>query len=155
MAKIKEIIITDPIYGKNFECLFINNNLTKEERDLLTNNTHSIRKNSISINVNKGEKGGIPILKILNKMKVFDIKLMIHDNDKNILGIYHFKECKFKDLFGDTINYDWDITDYSFGLTFDTIVKPTLKFTTKSINYIDIENYTDYKRTQKLKKILK
>jgi len=117
---------SDPIYTNLFYCEFTADGLSEKDRDLLRISTHFINTKKLGINVNQSlDSGGIPILKILDGMKDFSIKIIIHDKLDEILGMYKYTGCNWVNLYEDIICYDWN-GGGEFGL-FDQIVQPMIR----------------------------
>ena len=143
----------DPVYLNLFEVEYISSELSIDEKMLLLNNTHKIDGDVLSININEGENGGIPILKILQKMNRFNLSVKLYNKLGNILGFFKYYGCELLPNKMETIvKLSWEITQYDL---VEEIMRISLKFKYDDIEYVDVENYDRYIREQKLKRLLK
>jgi len=143
---------SDPIYTNLFYCEFTADGLSENNKNLLSISTFFINTKKLGININQGKKSGIPILKILDGMKDFSIKVVIHNKVNEILGMYKYTGCNWVNLYEDTISYDWESAN-NFGL-FDQIVKPIIRFKVKEIEYVDATDFKSHEREMKLRRVL-
>jgi len=139
-------IINEPIYKKLFEVQYITNDLTPEQCLLLTENTNSIKKNFICLNVNQGDDGGIPIFKLLRDLKKFSLNVLIHDKPGIVLGKFVYKNCTFPNLEEDMVDFSWHEND--------DILRPKFEICYETLEYVDAGDFKRYDRQQKLERLL-
>jgi hypothetical protein len=146
MPKMPNIQKIEPIYSNLFEIHYSCVDLTTNECEILTNNTHKINNNTLCIHVNEDDDGGVEIMRILKKMNTFSLNVILHNRMGKNIAIILFKNCKFVDFIRDFCNLDWEESD---------ILKPKFNFTCESTEYIDYTEFQNYKRRIKLERIVK
>jgi len=146
----KTIALYSPIYKKLFEVEFHSPNLTDKDIKILRTNTFAINKGKdgnyrIHCNLNDNSTPGIPVLDALTKLEKFDITVITHNADGEIICLFKLFGCEFVDLFESVIDFTWHV---------DEILEPEFAFTHKKIKYFKtFDELKIYNREQKLKRI--
>lgn len=131
----------EPIYKTLFYVEYYCSDISKNDSDYLQTNTHKIKRNRIYCHVNDNNK----TIDILQQMDHFKLVLKTHDKMGRVFGKYIYTNCKFKNLIEDMIDFDWDDP---------TILLPSFEFNYEYLEYITEDNFLQYERAQKLKRIL-
>jgi hypothetical protein len=143
--KSPNININNPIYSNLFNVNFICKELTTNECDYLIDNINKIQNQQIYFNFNENKDGGILIMRILKKIKGFNINITINNKNNVILGILIFYKCNFK-------NINSDLCDFKY---FNDILNPGFNFKYLTSEYIDYKDIENYKRIKKIERIIK
>ena len=93
--------LIDPIRRSLFKIEIVTDDLTDEEKTTFSYLIKSINKSSICFNLNIIENRIEPI-NILTKIDNFDLKIISHDVNDNVLCVFYYENVKL-------INFDMDI----------------------------------------------
>jgi hypothetical protein len=138
-----------PIYTNNYIIHYISDDITSEEKELLTNNTYKVKYKNIQVNINSKDTGGIPVLEALSKLKTFDLKLIVTNTEKDVLGYFYYKGCTIENLYEKFINFSYEQRTVN-----RDIIRPHFNVICDDITYTNIDNPKSYERIQKIERII-
>jgi len=136
------LVNLEPVYQDRFEVTIQSSKLTEKDKLYLLDNIVSINRNKFIVNVNDNFKVNELLLSIDGE---FTMIVKIHDMEGHVISILEYYDCIFNNLGFDFLNYSYDAHD---------ILKYEIEFNYESFNFYNRNNFEQYLRKEKIKRLL-